>query len=117
MIERQWGRILLVASTAAFQPTPGYAVYAAAKSYVLSFGGAINRELRGTGVSCTTICPGVTETPFFDVAGQKETFYQRVTKMKSDGRVHQAIGRCGRVPCLLAGLTAALVPALLHAAW
>jgi short-subunit dehydrogenase len=63
----------LVASTAAFQPTPGYAVYAAAKSYVLSFGGAINRELRGTGVSCTTICPGVTETPFFDVAGQNST--------------------------------------------
>ena len=81
----------LVASTAAFQPTPGYAVYAAAKSFVLSFGGAINRELRGTGVSCTTICPGVTETPFFDVAGQKETFYQRMTKMKSDVVVHQAI--------------------------
>ena len=91
MIERHWGRILLVASTAAFQPTPGYAVYAAAKSYVLSFGGAINQELRGTGVSCTTICPGVTETPFFDVAGQKETFYQRMTKMKSDVVVHQAI--------------------------
>jgi short-subunit dehydrogenase len=82
---------LMVASTAAFQPTPGYAVYAAAKSYVLSFGGAINRELLGTGVSCTTICPGVTETPFFDVAGQKETFYHRMTKMKSDVVVHQAI--------------------------
>jgi short-subunit dehydrogenase len=91
MIEQHWGRVLLVASTVAFQPTPGYAVYAAAKSYVLSFGGAINRELRGTGVSCTTVCPGVTETPFFDVAGQKETFYHRMTKMKSDVVVHQAI--------------------------
>ncbi|HUI19575.1 MAG TPA: SDR family NAD(P)-dependent oxidoreductase [Methylocella sp.] len=73
MIERHWGRILLVASTAAFQPTPGYAAYAAAKSYVLSFGGAINRELRGTGVSCTTICPGVTETPFWPVKRKLST--------------------------------------------
>lgn len=91
MVARHWGRILQVASTAGFQPTPGYAVYAATKAYVLSFGAAINRELHGTGVSCTTFCPGVTETAFFEVAGQKETLYQRLTMMKSDVAVRHAI--------------------------
>lgn len=82
MIERQFGRILQVASTGAFQPSPNYAAYSAAKSYVLSFGVALNCELKGTGVSCTTLCPGVTATEFFDVAGQKFTWYQRMTVMK-----------------------------------
>jgi short-subunit dehydrogenase len=91
MMDQRWGRILFVASTAAFQPTPGYAVYAAAKSYILSFGPAINHELHGTGVSCTTVCPGVTETPFFDIAGQKKTFYHRFTEMKSDVVAHEAV--------------------------
>src|SRR4029077_11639599 len=62
MIARRWGRILLIASTAAFQPVPIYAAYGAAKSYVLSLGVALNHELRGTGVSCTVACPGVTAT-------------------------------------------------------
>lgn len=83
MIARRWGRILLIASTAAFQPVPIYASYAGAKSYVLSFGAALNHELRGTGVSCTVACPGVTATEFFQVAGQRQTLYQRMTIMPS----------------------------------
>lgn len=54
------GYIMRIASTGAFQPTPTYAAHSAAKSYVLSFGHALHFELRGTGVSCTTVCPGVT---------------------------------------------------------
>ncbi|HEV3211571.1 MAG TPA: SDR family oxidoreductase [Chthoniobacterales bacterium] len=83
MIVRRWGRILLIASTAAFQPVPIYASYGGAKSYVLSFGVALNHELRGTGVSCTVACPGVTATEFFQVAGQRQTLYQRMTIMPS----------------------------------
>lgn len=78
-----WGRIMQVASIAAFQPCPSYAVYASGKAQVLSFGVALNHELRGTGVSCTTLCPGVTETEFFDVAGQRMNRFQRATVMKS----------------------------------
>ncbi len=65
MIERKRGRILNVASLAGFQPGgPGMAVYYATKSYVLSFSRAIRRELRGTGVSVTVLCPGATRTEF-----------------------------------------------------
>jgi uncharacterized protein len=84
MIRRRWGRILLIAaSTGAFQPSPTYAAYGAAKSYVLSLGVALNRELRDTGVSCTVACPGVTATEFFQVSGQRQTLYQRMTIMPS----------------------------------
>jgi uncharacterized protein len=68
MIERRRGRVMLVASTAAFQPGPSMAVYCATKAYVLSFGEAITYELRGTGVTVTTLCPGPTRTGFTDVA-------------------------------------------------
>lgn len=80
---RGWGRILQVASTAAFQPCPGYAAYGAAKSYVLHFSLALDHELRGSGVRCITLCPGVTATEFFEVAGQKLTPFQRGSMMKS----------------------------------
>lgn len=64
MVARGHGRVLLVASTAAFQPGPSMAVYCATKAYVLSFGEAINYELKGTGVTVTTLCPGATKTNF-----------------------------------------------------
>jgi hypothetical protein len=83
MLQRRSGRILLVASTGSFQPTPTYAVYSAAKSYVLSLGEALHYELRGTGVGCTVLCPGPTRTEFFDVANQKLTLFQRMTMMES----------------------------------
>src|SRR3954465_2902869 len=69
MVERHRGRILNVASTAAFQPGPLMAVYYATKAYVLSFSQALAEELSGTGVTVTTLCPGVTETEFQQVAG------------------------------------------------
>jgi uncharacterized protein len=68
MVARRRGKIMLVASTAAFQPGPGMAVYYATKAYVLSFGRAIGYELRRTGVTVTTICPGATATEFAQTA-------------------------------------------------
>lgn len=64
MIARRSGRILNVASTAGFQPGPLMAVYYATKAYMLSFSEAIADELRHTGVTVTTLCPGPTETSF-----------------------------------------------------
>lgn len=58
------GRILNVASTAAFQPGPFMATYFATKAFVLSFSDAVGEELRGTGVTVTTLCPGPTVTGF-----------------------------------------------------
>jgi short-subunit dehydrogenase len=69
MVARGKGKVMLVASTAAFQPGPQMAVYCASKTYVLSFGEAIAHELRNSGVSVTTLCPGATATEFADVAG------------------------------------------------
>jgi short-subunit dehydrogenase len=73
MVERRSGRILNVASTAAFQPGPLMAVYYATKAYVLSFSEAIANELDGTGVTVTTLCPGPTETEFQKRAGVENT--------------------------------------------
>jgi short-subunit dehydrogenase len=68
MVKRRGGRVMLVASTASFQPGPSMAVYCASKAFVLSFGEAISYELRGTGVTVTSLCPGPTRTEFTDVA-------------------------------------------------
>jgi short-subunit dehydrogenase len=62
MLERNSGRILNVASVAAFMPVPNLAVYAASKSYVLSFGEALSQELSGSKITLTTLCPSVTDT-------------------------------------------------------
>ncbi|MHB2016979.1 MAG: SDR family NAD(P)-dependent oxidoreductase [Candidatus Xenobia bacterium] len=64
MVGRKSGRILNVASTAAFQPGPLMACYYATKAYVLSFSEAIANELEGTGVTVTALCPGATDTGF-----------------------------------------------------
>lgn len=64
MVQRKSGRILNVASTAAFFPGPIMAVYYASKGYVLSFSEAIANELKGTGVTVTALCPGPTRTGF-----------------------------------------------------
>jgi short-subunit dehydrogenase len=71
MVACNRGKVMLLASTAAFQPGPGMAVYYATKSYVLSFGRAIGHELRGTGVSITTLCPGATSSEFAEVANMQ----------------------------------------------
>ena len=69
MAERGRGAVINVASTAAFQPMPGTATYAATKAFVLSFSEATHAELKGSGVSVTALCPGPVKTEFADVAG------------------------------------------------
>ena len=68
MVEQGAGAILNVASTAAFQPLPGFATYAASKAFVQSFSEAVHAELGGTGVSVTCLCPGFTHTDFPETA-------------------------------------------------
>ena len=69
MVERGSGAILNVASTAAFQPGPGMAVYFATKAYVLSLSEALHEELKPHGIRVTALCPGPTRTEFGAVAG------------------------------------------------
>jgi len=69
MTKRKSGAILNVASTAAFQPGPGMAVYFATKAYVLSLTEALHEELKPHGVHVTCLCPGPTHTEFGEVAG------------------------------------------------
>ncbi len=83
MLARNRGHILLVSSIGAYQPAPTYAAYAAAKSYVLNFGIALNYELRHSPVKVSTLSPGVTATEFLQVAGQKPSLYQRLVMMQS----------------------------------
>ena len=69
MIRRHTGRILNLASTAAFVPGPFMAMYYASKAFVLSFSEALSNEVQGTGVSVTALCPGPTQTEFATAAG------------------------------------------------
>ncbi len=68
MVERGAGAVLNVASTAAFQPLPGFATYAASKAFVQSFSEAVHAELGGTGVTVTCLFPGFTHTEFPETA-------------------------------------------------
>ncbi len=68
MAQRGQGRILNVASIAAFQPVPMLATYAASKAYVLSLSESLAEELRGSGVTVTALCPGITATPMLSGA-------------------------------------------------
>ena len=73
MKARGHGRIMNVASTAAFEPVPYMAAYAATKAFVLSLSESVNFELKGTGVTVTTLCPGVTESKFHQRANTQNT--------------------------------------------
>lgn len=81
MLKRRSGRILNVGSTAGFQPGPNMTVYYASKAYVNSFSEALHEELAGTGVTCTILAPGPTETEFAEVAGLRNAnlFKKRLT--------------------------------------
>jgi len=71
MIARRGGDILVVASTAAFQPVPYITTYAATKSFDLEFAEGLAEEVREHGIHVCALCPGSTETEFFQVAGQR----------------------------------------------
>jgi short-subunit dehydrogenase len=87
MIARKSGKILNVASTAAFQPGPVMAVYCASKSYVLSFSEALHNETNGTGVSVTCLCPGATESNFQVAAAMEDSALFNTKKIPSSAEV------------------------------
>jgi hypothetical protein len=73
MIKHKSGKIMNVASTAAFQSGPTMAIYYASKAYVLSFSEAIDNEVSDKGVTVTTLCPGPTETGFLEAAALQDS--------------------------------------------
>jgi hypothetical protein len=89
MVRRGHGRVMFVASTAGFQPGPSMALYCASKAFVISLGEAISYELRGTGVTLTTLCPGATHTEFAAVAqtGSSVLFDSALASVMSSGEV------------------------------
>ena len=70
MLERGTGTIVNIASTAGFQPIPHMAVYSATKAFVLTFTQALWAEVKDRGIRVLAVCPGATDTEFFDVAGE-----------------------------------------------
>lgn len=85
MLARRSGKIMNVASTAAFQPGPLMAVYYATKAYVLSFSEALSNELAGSGVSITCFCPGATDTGFAKRAGTENTrLFKKIGAMSAE---------------------------------
>ncbi len=105
MRERRHGYIMQVASTAAFQALPSYAVYAATKSFVLSFSRALNYEGREFGVSSTALCPGPTSTSFFDRAHHKLNKGVQAVMMQSMDVARQGVDAMfAREECHVAGL-------------
>jgi uncharacterized protein len=64
--------IIFVTTRNAFMTTPNFAVYAASKSYVLSFSRALHQELKKHGIVVTAVCPGPVNTEFFDIAESKK---------------------------------------------
>jgi len=106
MTGRGEGAVLNVASTAAFQPLPYQATYAATKAFVLAFSEAVHTDLKGTGVSCTALCPGPTRTEFTEVAGMTEFdktpdfFWQSAADVARDAILGMLEGRRTVVPGL-----------------
>ena len=85
MIARGHGRVLNVSSVAAFQPGPLMSIYYASKAFVQSFSESMAVELKGTGVKVSVLCPGPTDTPFLEKAGQTEqNMYKKASCVTAD---------------------------------
>ena len=118
MVERRSGRILNVASTAAFVPGPWMSIYYATKAFVVSFSAAINYELKPYGVTVTTLCPGPTESEFKARAGSQrsrlfETFVMDAHTVAKAGYDGMMSGREIVVPGLrnkMVPIAARLIP-------
>jgi uncharacterized protein len=87
MVARKTGKVLNVASTAAFQPGPTMAVYYATKAYVLNFSEALYNELQDKGVTVTTLCPGATESGFQAAAAMEESALVKGKKLPTSAEV------------------------------
>jgi uncharacterized protein len=114
MLARRSGRILNVASLAAFVPGPYLATYYASKAFVLSFSEALAAELRGTGITVTAFCPGPTETEFGKVAKSDRAHRLRgrpadAVSVAQEGYQAMLKGRVVVIPGLANKLTAQAV--------
>lgn len=95
---RKKSRIIQIASSAAFLPQPGFAVYAASKAYVLSFSRALAGELSEAGILVTAVCPGPVRTPFFDRAerGGSTLAIKKYVMAEAEDVVRDALRASGR---------------------
>ncbi|MBE0342277.1 SDR family NAD(P)-dependent oxidoreductase, partial [Paenibacillus sp. 28ISP30-2] len=103
LLRNRDGGLINVSSTAAFQPDPYMAVYGATKAFVLSFSEALWAENRKRGLKVLALCPGSTETPFFDIVGASEasvgiretpqTVVKNALRAFEKGRSHIISGR------------------------
>lgn len=86
-------RIIQFASAAAFLPQPGFGIYAASKSFVLSYSRALGAELKNRGITVTAVCPGPVDTEFFDRAGSMDQipFYKKLVMAKPRRVVEKAL--------------------------
>ena len=112
MIERGSGRILLVSSISAKLPGPRQAVYFASKAYLTSLGNAVWRELKGTGVTLTTVMPGILATDFAEKGHLENTllFSHRADPEKAAKKAYEAMqsGKMNVSPCVQLPLRIAL---------
>lgn len=88
---KQGSRIINLASAAAFCPQPDFAVYAATKSYVLSFSRALKAELKSVGIYVTAVCPGPVKTEFFTVSGDLSGVLKKLSLAEAPAVVHKAL--------------------------
>ena len=115
MIERKNGRILNVASTAAFLPGPNMAVYYASKAYVLSLSEALAEEMRGTGVTVTCLCPGATDTGFARRAEMQSTPLMRAPRASAVDVARAGYnGMLAGKPVVVPGITNKILGATAH---
>lgn len=84
-------RIINLASAAAFCPQSGFAVYAASKSYVLSFSRALHEELKNKEIYVTAVCPGPVQTEFFEQSGFSDSFTKEAVMVHAKDVVTQAL--------------------------
>lgn len=111
-------RIVNLASAAAFCPQPEFSVYAATKSYVLSFSRSLGAELKNKGIYVTAVCPGPVNTEFFDVSGELTQPLKKLTLAKTSDVVHKALSDSRKrkpvsvygVPMQAARIGAKLIP-------
>jgi short-subunit dehydrogenase len=96
MVPRGRGALVNVSSTAAFMPTPHYAVYGASKAFVNSLCVALHEELRGTGVRVQALCPGLTQTEIFETAGVEVSVLPRFLWMTPEEVVAASLAALAR---------------------
>jgi hypothetical protein len=114
MVARGHGRVLNVASIAAFQPVPMLATYAATKAYVLSLTESLAEELAGSGVTVTALCPGITATPMLAGAQQASPALSRLPGLvigTAEAVAEQGLQACleGQVICVPGALNQAAI--------